>query len=341
VAHDRDEACVGILLDGLKTTLDEVAPVLAMEPEVERGLPDDMPQLVLLERAERPEALASVVDITGVHSRACAGMPVGRCGRRVGGFRQNVQARARHSHVVDPIRKAQAFFAGKAQAYRESPSHADRADLARMAEWLAPRAGERALDVATGGGHTALALRAAGCDTLATDATRAMLDKGPPVPRAVCDAERLPFRRGSFDIVASRIAPHHFPDLPLFAQEVARVLRQDGRLYVFDLTTPEDASAQARIDHVERLRDPSHGRSYPPSAWRAALAKAGLQVRRMETRDSTFDLDAWIARARMPAEREGELRRLLRETPPDVLGGYGVTFEGKMRVLRVELLASV
>lgn len=241
----------------------------------------------------------------------------------------------------DPLREAQAYFGERALAYRQSASHGNPEELARMRSWLHPLPGERALDVATGGGHTALALAQAGCRVVATDATRAMVADHPPLPRLMCDALRLPFRRASMDIVASRIAPHHFPDLALFAQEAARVLRAGGRFYVFDLTTPEDAEAQAVIDHVERLRDPSHGRSYPPSAWRAALARAGLRVARLETRASTFPFEPWVARARMGAPAEAQLRRALQDHAPERLGGYGVTPEGEMRVLRVEILAEV
>ncbi|HVM44301.1 MAG TPA: methyltransferase domain-containing protein [Candidatus Thermoplasmatota archaeon] len=235
------------------------------------------------------------------------------------------------------MRDVQAYFGDKAHAYRRSATHGNRDELARMLEWLAPRPGERALDVATGGGHTALALAEAGCATVAVDATPAMIRDHPPLPRAVCDAERLPFRRSSFDVVASRIAPHHFPDLMLFAQEAARVLRPQGRLYVFDLTTPADPAQARVIDHVERLRDPSHGHSWSPEEWRAALDKAGLVVERLVGTSSTFELELWIARARMPAEREAELRRILGARPD--LSGYGLVDEGKMRVLRVELLA--
>jgi len=237
------------------------------------------------------------------------------------------------------MREAQAYFGDKVDAYRQSPSHANRQELARMLAWLAPRAGERALDVATGGGHTALALAEAGCRAVATDATPAMVRDHPPLPRLVCDAERLPFRRGAFTIVTSRIAPHHFPDLALFAQEAARVLASGGRLYVFDLTTPDSHEVARTIDHIERLRDPSHGHSWSVAEWRAALAKAGLVVERLEATASTFPLEPWIARARMPPEREAELRRILGERRD--LGGYGVTEDGLMRVLRVELLASV
>lgn len=242
---------------------------------------------------------------------------------------------------MSPMRDVQSYFGDKADAYRTSASHGNADDLARMVSWLAPRPGERALDVATGGGHTAMALARAGCETIATDATPAMVRDHPPLPRLVCAAERLPFRRGSFDIVTSRIAPHHFPDLALFAQECARVLREGGRLYVFDLTTPEDAGAANIIDHVERLRDPSHGHSWSASEWAGALARAGLEVARLDRTASELDLEPWIARAKMPREREAELRRVLRETPPAKIGGYGVTPEGRMRVLRVEILARV
>lgn len=240
----------------------------------------------------------------------------------------------------DKLREAQAFFGERAQDYRRSRTHGDPRELARMVAWLAPPPGARALDVATGGGHTALALRDAGCQVVASDATPAMLAqlRGDLPALVAADAQALPFRAGAFDVVASRIAPHHFPDLPAFCREAARALRPGGRLYVFDLTTPEDPEAARAIDRAETLRDPSHVHSWPPSAWRDALARAGLRVERMEETSSTFELEPWVARARMPPERERELRALLAERRGR-LGGYGLTEDGRMRVLRVELLA--
>lgn len=250
-----------------------------------------------------------------------------------------MRAPADASGVTDAARASQQFFADKAAAYRASASHGNAAELARMVAWTGARAGLRALDVATGGGQTAVALAGAGCDVVATDATLPMvraLDAG--MRRAVCVAESLPFRRSTFDVVTSRIAPHHFPDLRIFAQECARVLRPGGNLYVFDLTTPEEPAIAAQIDHLERLRDPSHGHSWSSREWLSALHDAGLVVARLQSTASEFELEPWIARAKMPPEREAELRRIL-ESPASARGGYGVTPEGKMRVLRVELLA--
>lgn len=237
---------------------------------------------------------------------------------------------------MDPRREAQAFFTDKAAAYRASASHGNRADLDRMVRLVAPRPGERALDVATGGGHTAEALARAGCRVVATDVTRAMLA---PLahPRALADAAALPFRSGAFDVVACRIAAHHFPNLDAFVAEVARVLAPGGRFYAFDLTEPEDAAAAAVVDRVERLRDPSHVRSWSAGAWRAALARAGLSGE-VAASVSAFDLEPWVARARMAPAAERELRDLLARHARAVLGGYGVE-GGTMHVLRVEVVA--
>lgn len=202
-----------------------------------------------------------------------------------------------------------------------------------MIELLHPAPGALALDVATGGGHTARALADAGCRVVTCDATRAMR------PHVLCDAQRLPFFDITYDIICSRIAPHHFPDLDAFVRESARALRPGGRLYVFDLTTPEERGAAGIINRIETLRDPSHVESYAPSRWRAALDRAGLVADLLETTTSTLALEPWLARAKMTPERERECRSLLAEGR-GTLGGYGLAEDGTMRVLRVEILAT-
>ncbi|MGK7929698.1 MAG: class I SAM-dependent methyltransferase [Spirulina sp.] len=48
------------------------------------------------------------------------------------------------------------------------------------------------------------------------------------------DAESLPFLDGSFDIVLNIESCHHYPSMSKFLEEVTRVLRPDGYLWVTD-----------------------------------------------------------------------------------------------------------
>ena len=49
----------------------------------------------------------------------------------------------------------------------------------------------------------------------------------------VADAEALPFPDADFEIVTTRIAPHHFPNPQQYVREVARVLKPSG-LFMLD-----------------------------------------------------------------------------------------------------------
>lgn len=238
--------------------------------------------------------------------------------------------------AVDPRRASQRSFGTKVDAYRQSASHASRADLDRMLALVG--SGRTALDVATGGGHTARALGARFPHVVAVDITRAMLD-GLALPCALADAGALPFRDGAFDLVASRIAPHHFPDLDAFVDEAARVLAPGGRLYAFDLTGPDDPARARLVDAIERTRDPSHVRSWSLPEWRAAVEGAGLSIGRLERTASEFELEPWIARAALEPDAEARLRALLAR-PAAEMDGYGAHAGGRMRVLRVEVLAT-
>src|SRR3990172_2700400 len=133
----------------------------------------------------------------------------------------------------------------RAQAYRASPGHREGPDLDLLVEWCQPGPGVDALDVATGGGHVARRLQEAGCRVVTCDQSPGM---GPDV---VCRAEDLPFADRSFDVVATRIAAHHFADVGSAVGEMARVSRH--------LLVVEDTLfASEDVEKAERIRDPSH-----------------------------------------------------------------------------------
>ena len=62
----------------------------------------------------------------------------------------------------------------RADAYRNSKTHAEGEDLDLVVEWCAPGPGRKVLDVATGGGHVARRLREQGCEVVTTDSSPGM-----------------------------------------------------------------------------------------------------------------------------------------------------------------------
>jgi ubiquinone/menaquinone biosynthesis C-methylase UbiE len=107
-----------------------------------------------------------------------------------------------------------------------------------LVERLAPVAGERWLDVATGTGAVALRAARAGADVTGVDIAPGMIDtarrlareRGLDVRFDVGDAEALAFPDASFDVVCSAIGAVFAPDHAAVARELARVTRPGGRL---------------------------------------------------------------------------------------------------------------
>ena len=192
----------------------------------------------------------------------------------------------------------------RADAYRESPGHAGGADLDFLVEACEPGAGVKALDVATGGGHVARRLREEGCEVVTVDASPGMR------PDVLSRAEHLPFADGSFDVVVSRIAPHHFENVGAAVAEMARV---SNRLVVVEDTL----FSSERHEEAERLRDPTHVRNYTEDEWRSFFEEAGLEVEEIVAFDKVHELEPWLARTGCAGETAERVKALLadRMTP--------------------------
>src|SRR5262249_34692933 len=151
-------------------------------------------------------------------------------------------------------------FGKHAENFVASEDHAKGESLDRLLALTRPRPDWRVLDIATGGGHTALALAPHVREVIASDLTPPMLDaarafiasKG--VTNVVfreADAISLPFEAEAFDLVTCRIAPHHFPDVQRFVHEMFRVLKPGGVAVVIDNVVPEDPVAAKFINDFE------------------------------------------------------------------------------------------
>jgi SAM-dependent methyltransferase len=244
--------------------------------------------------------------------------------------------------------RVQAHFGRAADAYVASADHAAGPDLDWLVERGRRRAPVRVLDIATGGGHTALAFADFTESVIATDLTEPMLRAARQLAAArgatairftAADADALPFKEASFGAVTCRMAAHHFAELLPALRQVARVLRPGGTFLVEDTLGHDDAELAAFMSDVERRRDPSHVRAFRQIEWTAFLRAAGLTVIDEAVVSKVRDWDHWTARAQMPESAKRDLDRVVLAAPARCRDAFDFTLEaGQIRSFTTRLL---
>jgi len=217
------------------------------------------------------------------------------------------------------------FFSKHAKAFTKSEGHARGGDLSILMALLKPEGDEVALDVAAGTGFTSMELAKHVKRVVALDITPEMLREA---ERLACergltnilfehgDALNIPHPDGVFDLVTTRRAAHHFPNIQKFLYESHRVLKGRGRLGIVDMSPPE--GTQEFVNMIERLRDPTHNRALTPTEWEAALTQAGFEVIHREILTEEVTLEKWLYPVD-PATPEAEaVRDAWRKAPQNI-----------------------
>jgi SAM-dependent methyltransferase len=233
------------------------------------------------------------------------------------------------SDSLDAAQEAsRAQFDRQAGRYGSSHILSDTSDVEAALGGLSRGELDPALDVATGGGHTAVYLARRGVRVTASDLAPGMLAQGTAlassqgftVNTALHTAEALPYADGTFGTVTCRVAAHHFSSVERFLSEAFRVLRPGGWLLVIDGGAPDGAPvAAAWLHEVEKLRDPSHGRFLASAEWSARARAAGFEVRRCEVQPfKQPDLEWYFETAATSETNRAAVRRLVLEAPDEV-----------------------
>lgn len=117
-------------------------------------------------------------------------------------------------------------------------SFARRLEWREMIAWLAPRKGEKVLDIACGMGELSLLVAQRGAEVYGLDMSEKAIEAARrlskktkiPCQFEVGDAQHLPYPDGYFDKVVCSSSLEHFKDDSLALKEMRRVLKDGGRV---------------------------------------------------------------------------------------------------------------
>lgn len=244
--------------------------------------------------------------------------------------------------------KVRQNFGQRASNYRFSSTHGNPVDLERMVKLINPSPSAVALDVATGGGHTAIALAKYVKQVVAIDITTEMLAEAEEASKQqgldnidflIEDVHNLHISDCQFDIVASRFAAHHFSDIKKALSEMCRVVKPGGKFYILDCSVVDGDEPEQKINLIELLRDSSHQYSYSPRLWKQLLDELPLTVQHIMIYKEQYGLPQWFDRMGTDQNNRQKIFRILNNL--SVYSKIHYPFgEDYITTYRIEILAS-
>ncbi|MGN0647104.1 MAG: class I SAM-dependent methyltransferase [Oscillospiraceae bacterium] len=164
----------------------------------------------------------------------------------------------------------------------------DATHLEQIMRFLPIKDGMRILDLGTGSGYMSfpIAQSNASCkiigldivlQTLAANRVRAAQEGLRNLSFMGYDGLAFPFETNSFDMVITRYALHHFPDIAYSISEVARVLQAGGRFFISD-PCPNDCDKDRFVDAYMQLKKDGHIKFYTEDEWRDICGTYGMEL---------------------------------------------------------------
>jgi ubiquinone/menaquinone biosynthesis C-methylase UbiE len=245
------------------------------------------------------------------------------------------------SSAAKPRESQTSAFDARASSYALWPELVRGETRHRVLERLEPVTDEVLLDLGSGPGAMA---RAAGpfvqrvvlCDLspamLGAAAIESRRASRLVPPRVAGDAASLPFRDGSFDLIACRHAARLFASPSQAAGEMHRVLRRGGRVAICDVMATGDADVDRVLISLEEMLAPCPVTLLTPAAWGEQLAHGGF--RRDWDDQPLAELEAgrsWneaCARCGVAQSACDEGKRLLLDAPAAARQALGVLAHG-------------
>ena len=195
-------------------------------------------------------------------------------------------------------------FTQQAVPFSGAPGIKDERALALLVDASGAGPDDTVLDVACGPGLVVAAFARTVRHATGIDVTPAMLARAreltaglPNVTLDQGDVLPLPYADGTFSIVVSRFAFHHFQDPRAVLTEMRRVCRSGGRVVLCDLMASDDPAKAEAFHEIEMLRDPSHVRALPLAELEALYAAIGLAPPTRTFYSLRFELEGLLERS--------------------------------------------
>ncbi|TAM81508.1 MAG: class I SAM-dependent methyltransferase [Acidobacteria bacterium] len=219
-------------------------------------------------------------------------------------------------------------------AVRDSPEA-----IAEKVRFLKPQPEMLFLDVACGPGGLVVAVAPGLRYAFGMDLTPEMLrhsrqfqaEKQADNAAFICaEGEAIPYAEATFDLVSCQYAFHHIPKPELVLQEMLRVTKRDGRLFVDDTLGPESDEKFELHNRIEVVRDPSHTRSLRLTTFLRMFDDFGLEILSQSFRRHRRSFNQWMLRAgHQPRDkRYVEARRLIEKSASGDKAGFSPQIQG-------------
>jgi len=210
-------------------------------------------------------------------------------------------------------------FSRQAVPFSTAPGIKDEQALRLIVESTGAGPNDTVLDVACGGGIVVCAFARVVKHATGIDLTPAMLDRARAyaaeqgltnVSWKQGDVLPLPYPDGSFSLVTSRFAFHHFLEPKAVLAEMKRVCAPGGRVAVIDSEASPDPAKAAEFNRMEKLRDPSHVRAMPLAELQQLFAAAGMPSPRVTAYELRDELENLLGRSFPNAGDADKIRAL-------------------------------
>ena len=163
----------------------------------------------------------------------------------------------------------------------------DEHHLKNILDFLPLKADMKILDLGTGSGYLSFAIAKKypnisiiGLDiierALEANRTKAREENIKNISFITYNGIDFPFDDNEFNMVISRYALHHFPDIQKSISEVSRVIKPKGFLFISD-PTPNLNDTSRFVDGYMQLKKDGHIKFYTEDEWLQICGKYGMQ----------------------------------------------------------------